>query len=408
MREPEIGLPFILAQMIVKHFDCLDLRSALRNVLECLEKNVRHISLIACFRLLWKYLCTVLTRLRSRSWIASAIVTMLLIGGTPATSSAKTPATKPSTGISACVNKKTGSIRVVQKCLPTERTVSWSTKGAKGSKGAKGDPGIPGAPGNSGKNGASVLSGTGVPSTTAGVDGDFYIDTATYTFYGPKTSSGWGTSRELIGPAGLPGAAGGQGPMGPAGPPGAVGPVGPAGQNGTNSSMIWLSPSDLVRYPDSGGPQTFSLNLYLGSTQTKTASFAPGDNASVFRALPNGWAQSTSVTVRIYWVSLADGVEFIPEIYMGYLQNGADMLRDDLTTCTEECGASARTSVGANQLNITASTRIASNFLRPPTEGGMIGVSVSRTPRDGYNPSAPGPQDGSVLVLGVSISANFS
>ena len=47
----------------------------------------------------------------------------------------------------------------------------------------------PGPTGATGADGKSVLNGTGRPTTTAGNDGDFYIDTATSTIYGPKAST---------------------------------------------------------------------------------------------------------------------------------------------------------------------------------------------------------------------------
>jgi microcystin-dependent protein len=51
-------------------------------------------------------------------------------------------------------------------------------------------------------DGKSVLNGTGVPSPALGVDGDFYIDTATETIYGPKTAGIWGPGTSLIGSVG--------------------------------------------------------------------------------------------------------------------------------------------------------------------------------------------------------------
>jgi len=82
-----------------------------------------------------------------------------------------------------------------------------------------GTPGPPGAPGAPGAAGNTVLNGVGVPGGGTGVDGDFYLDTATTTIYGPKTAGVWGAGTSLIGPPGVPG------------PPGIAGPVGPAGES---------------------------------------------------------------------------------------------------------------------------------------------------------------------------------
>lgn len=60
---------------------------------------------------------------------------------------------------------------------------------------------IIGAPGAAGLDGKTVLNGVVVP-TTEGVDGDFYINTATYDIYGPKTGGVWGSGTSLIGPPG--------------------------------------------------------------------------------------------------------------------------------------------------------------------------------------------------------------
>lgn len=56
--------------------------------------------------------------------------------------------------------------------------------------------------GPAGTNGNSVRSGTGAPSGGLGVDGDFYIDTAALSFYGPKTAGAWGTPVSLGGGGG--------------------------------------------------------------------------------------------------------------------------------------------------------------------------------------------------------------
>ena len=81
-------------------------------------------------------------------------------------------------------------------------------QGAKGDAGPQGDKGDTGAQGDTGQKGetgaagTAVLSGSAVPDPALGQSGDFYIDTTTYSIYGPKTGSGWGTPTCLIGPAG--------------------------------------------------------------------------------------------------------------------------------------------------------------------------------------------------------------
>jgi hypothetical protein len=87
----------------------------------------------------------------------------------------------------------------------------------------------------------TVLSGKGVPSTKIGINGDFYIDTRSLNFYGPKTKDKWPLPISLKGPAGPIGPSGVDGKNGVAGSstssPGAVGPAGPAGATGSVGSI---------------------------------------------------------------------------------------------------------------------------------------------------------------------------
>ena len=65
---------------------------------------------------------------------------------------------------------------------------------------------------------STIIAAEGPPSGDTGEVGDVYIDTASYDFYGPKDSNGWGSGRSLIGPQGE------QGPQGETGATGAQGP----------------------------------------------------------------------------------------------------------------------------------------------------------------------------------------
>jgi hypothetical protein len=122
----------------------------------------------------------------------------------------------------------------------------------------------------------TILNGKGAPKSSLGINGDFYIDTRSLLFYGPKSKGKWpapqsiqgptgstgsdgknGADGKVItnsnissssgvkgetgpqgekgeqGPAGAPGVAGA---MGPAGPAGAMGPAGSSGSNGSNGA----------------------------------------------------------------------------------------------------------------------------------------------------------------------------
>lgn len=103
----------------------------------------------------------------------------------------------------------------------------------RGDVGATGAQGPAGATGSAGQNGNSVLNGIGTPSNALGVNGDFYIDTADFLIYGPKSGGVWGSATEIIGAQGPSGATGATGPTGPQGPAGATGATGAAGSAAT-------------------------------------------------------------------------------------------------------------------------------------------------------------------------------
>jgi len=76
-------------------------------------------------------------------------------------------------------------------------------EGPQGPQGIQGPAGADGIDGIDGTDGRTILSGT-VNPTTEGVDGDFYINTATSTLFGPKNVT-WPTGVSLVGPAGTNG-----------------------------------------------------------------------------------------------------------------------------------------------------------------------------------------------------------
>ncbi|MEN9953035.1 MAG: hypothetical protein RLZZ520_1303, partial [Bacteroidota bacterium] len=57
-----------------------------------------------------------------------------------------------------------------------------------------------GGAGTPGANGKTILNGTTNPGQSTGVDGDFYINTATNTFFGPKALGVWPAGVSLVGP----------------------------------------------------------------------------------------------------------------------------------------------------------------------------------------------------------------
>ena len=107
------------------------------------------------------------------------------------------------------------------------------TAGATGPAGAQGATGPAGPQGAPGTDGRTILSGATSPSPGDGVDGDFYLHTATSTLFGPKSAGAWpATGMSLTGPAGPQGPVGATGPQGAPGPQGATGAIGATGTQG--------------------------------------------------------------------------------------------------------------------------------------------------------------------------------
>ncbi len=115
-----------------------------------------------------------------------------------------------------------------------------------------GAQGQAGATGATGKDGKTLWNGIGDPVNTWGQPGDMYINTQTFSLYGPKNLDGtWPAGVSMIGPKGDQGLTGPPGlgetgARGPAGSPGATGAAstvagptgatGAAGTNGTNGT----------------------------------------------------------------------------------------------------------------------------------------------------------------------------
>jgi hypothetical protein len=117
--------------------------------------------------------------------------------------------------------------------------------GLTGPTGATGPQGPIGLTGPAGTNGTAVLNGTTAPSTSTGNNGDFFINTATNTLYGPKVNGAWPAGTSLVGPQGPQGI---QGPIGLAGVTGPAGPAGPAGNMNLSKNMYEIQTSNVPPY----------------------------------------------------------------------------------------------------------------------------------------------------------------
>lgn len=179
-------------------------------------------------------------------WLVAAVVVAL--GGAAAVSAAG--------DITACVNKSSGTLKIVAsaaECKSNENVLAWGQAGAPGPTGpsgpqgpagpagAKGDPGpagpqgATGPQGPKGDTGASGVDGKDGAPGLAGADGKNGADgkDGVQGPVGPKGDTG---PQGPKGDTGADGAVGAQGPAGPAGPQGAPGPAGPQGIQGPEGS----------------------------------------------------------------------------------------------------------------------------------------------------------------------------
>jgi hypothetical protein len=140
---------------------------------------------------------------------------------------------------------------------PAGATGLQGPAGATGATGPAGAQGIAGTNGINGTNGTAVLNGNTNPAAGTGVNGDFYINTATNTIYGPKANGAWPAGVSLVGPAGVAGPqgpAGATGPAGPTGPTGLTGATGAAGPQGPAGATGPTGPTGLTGATGLQGP----------------------------------------------------------------------------------------------------------------------------------------------------------
>ncbi len=148
------------------------------------------------------------------------------------------------------MKKRTMKTRWFAVLLTAIMVVSVSCKGDEGPmgpagpKGDAGPQGVQGAQGIPGKDGNLFYYGNGAPAANVGNVGDMYLDKTASELYGPKTASGWGTGKSLIGAKGAPGAAGSQILSGDGPPANNLGKKSDWYFNKNNASIIGPKPSD--------------------------------------------------------------------------------------------------------------------------------------------------------------------
>jgi hypothetical protein len=180
----------------------------------------------------------------------------------------------------------------------------------------------------------TLISGSGAPVASNGVVGDLYYDTNSTSFYGPKTTNGWGPQISVVGPQGpagtngingTDGVVGPQGPQGPQGPIGLTGPQGaqgvqgPAGTNGaigpagatvnlqvTNGFIQWQHAGDsawqnlisLASLTPSPTPSPTPTPISGGTTET----FGTGSNSFTIDFVKIGYPNNSNDWTGFGWV----------------------------------------------------------------------------------------------------------
>ncbi len=155
----------------------------------------------------------------------------------------------------------------------------------------------------------TILSGSGVPAKTIGIDGDFYIDIKNANLYGPKFKGAWKIATSLrpedskdvvIPTAGINGAKGDRGEQGATGSDGAAGAKGATGATGLTGAAGLVGATGLTGAAGSVGATGSSggngLAGAIGAPGLKGDTGATGaTGASGFNGT-NGTAGATGAT----------------------------------------------------------------------------------------------------------------
>lgn len=187
----------------------------------------------------------------------------------------------------------------------------------------------------------TIRSGSGVPASTLGIDGDFYIDLKTMNFYGPKKSNRWPIPTSLRGPAGATGPAGADGkngasataingatgpagPAGPAGPKGDTGAPGPKGDTGATGATGATGPAGSGS--GSAGPKGDTGATGPAGPKGDTGTAGAVTLLSGEIAFPNilsGASGSTSVSTA--FASLASGKKYVLDLLIYATNSDTDV-----------------------------------------------------------------------------------
>lgn len=181
-------------------------------------------------------------------------------------------------------------------------------------------------------------------------------------------------------------------------------------QGVSSTSTIWLSPQDLLASRqgtvDGNGiadrSSVSSLTLTNNFFHAEALDLAQERERVIFRAVPKGWGQATSLTVRVFWLLTEPSsapVSF--EIYLESRGAGDDFGSPDWGTSAAPDQTDALVvSKGPKIMNTHSFTWYTDGRI---TDGELLTISLLRE----GNLQKPNLYSGNMYVMGVSITANF-
>ncbi|AZZ59001.1 collagen-like protein [Riemerella anatipestifer] len=209
-------------------------------------------------------------------------------------------------------------------------------QGPAGATGPQGLQGPAGPVGATGAQGSSMLSGTGTPASSLGVNGDSYVDAATGTVY-KKTSGTWtSTGQTLKGPQGV------AGPAGATGPQGLQGPTGPSGVITATNGLIYTANTQTVSLPTATNGQVLKWN---------GTAWAPGTDNNTNTTYTAGTGLSLSGTTFSHAAHTGDVTGTTSLTIANNAVNSAKIA--DGSVSTVDLAAGAVTADKLNQMNAT-------------------------------------------------------
>jgi len=176
-------------------------------------------------------------------------------------------------------------------------------------------------------------------------------------------------------------------------------------------SSVWLSPQDLLASRQgvdngSGIPDRSSVSslvLTNNAFHAEALDLAQEKERVVFRAVPKGWSQATSLTVTVYWVlTEASTAPVSFEVYLNSRGVGDNFGDENWgTSASPEQNNALVVSKGSKIMNTHSFVWASGGNI---TDGELLTLSLYRE----GNLQKPSVYSGKVYVMGVSIQPNFS